>query len=151
MKRLVATAVLLIAAIAGYRYYAGNAPVRAYEQFAEAIAHRQYDAAAAMTTGLTPAELERSGTQEKGGAGPAMFQTLFKSNFRIDSKEAAADGSIVMKCVQTLPFNPVGVESARPAMYLRMNQTVGMKNVEGAWKVVSFENAFDKMDSLTAR
>jgi hypothetical protein len=150
MKRFAAL-VLVIAAIAGYRYYAGNAPVRAYEQFAEAILHRQYDAAAAMTTGLTPAALERSGTQEKAGAGPAMFQTLFKSNFRIDSKEVDADGGVNLKCVQTVLFNPVGVESTRPAMYLRMNQTVRMRNVEGVWKVVSFENAFDKMDSLTAR
>jgi len=121
MKR-VAALILLIAAIAGYRYYAGNAPVRAYEQFAEAVVHRQYDAAAAMTTGLTPAALERSGTQEQAGAGPAMFQTLFRSNFRIDSQEVDADGGVILKSVQTVLFNPVGVESTRPAMYLRMNQ-----------------------------
>lgn len=150
MKR-VAALILVVAAIAGYRYYASNAPVRAYEQFAEAILHRQYDAAAAMTTGLTPAALERSGTQERAGAGPAMFQTLFKSNFRIDSREVDADGGVILKSVQTVLFNPVGVESTRPAMYLRMNQTVRMQKVEGVWKVVSFENAFDKMDSLTAR
>ena len=150
MRRLAAL-VLVIAAVAGYRYYIGNAPVRAYEQFAEAILHRQYDSAAAMTTGLTPAALARSGTQEQAGAGPAMFQTLFKSNFRIDSKDVGADGVVNLKCVQTVLFNPVGVESVRPAMYLRMKQTVRMQNVEGAWKVVSFENAFDKMDSMTAR
>ena len=150
MKKL-AGLVLLVAAIAGYRYYANNAPVRAYEQFAEAILHRQCDASAAMTAGLTPAVLEKSGTQEKAGPGPAMFQTLFASRFRIDSKNTDADGSVLLKCVQTVLFNPVGVESVRPAMYLRMNQTVRMRNVEGVWKVVSFENAFDKMDSLTGR
>ncbi|MEA2337599.1 MAG: hypothetical protein QOE82_1606 [Thermoanaerobaculia bacterium] len=150
MKKL-APVIVLVGTIAGYRYYATNAPMRVYERFAEAILHRQFDAAAAMTTGLTPAELERSGTQEKAGAGPAMFQTLFPSTFRIDSKEADSDGTVTLKSVQTVLFNPVGVESARPAMYLRMNQTVRLRKSASDWKVVSFENVFDKMDSLTGR
>ena len=33
----------------------------------------------------------------------------------------------------------------------RMNQTVRLRKSAGGWKVMSFENVFDKMDSLTGR
>jgi len=150
MKRVTAV-VLILGAIAAYRYYATNAPVRSYEQFAEAMLRRQYDKAAAMTAGLTVADLTRLGTQEKAGPGPAMFQTLYPSRFNVESKESDGEGTVTLKAVQTALFNPVGVESTRPSMYLRMNQVVRLRKVDGEWKVVSFENVFDKMDTLGAR
>lgn len=150
MKR-VAIIVLILGAIAVYWYYISNAPIRSYERFAEAILHRQYDTAAAMTDSIAPAELARAGTQEKAGAGPAMFQTLFPSRFRIESKESDSEGTVTVKAVQTVLFNPAGVESTRPAMYARMNQLVRLRKVDGDWKIVSFENVFDKMDTLGSR
>ena len=147
-------AVLIIAgAVAAYWYYQTSyAPVALYKSFAEEILHRHYEAAAAMTDGLTAADLARSGTQEKIGAGPAMFQTLFPSRFTIDSKETASDGTITFKATQTVLFNPAGVESAmRAAMYARMNQVVSVRKVAGQWKVVSFENVFGSMDTLSTR
>jgi hypothetical protein len=65
--------------------------------------HR-HDAAAAMSDGLTAKDLERSGTQEKIGAGPSMFQTLFPSRYEIQG-----------------------------------------------WKVATFENKFDSMETLSSR
>ena len=44
--------------------------------------------------GLTAADLGKSGSQEQIGAGPSMFQTLFPSRFRIDSREKTPDAKL---------------------------------------------------------
>lgn len=153
MKRLIVLLLLAVAAFIGYRHYANSiAPERHYKQFAEEVLHRRYSAAAAMTAGLSEADLARNGTQEKIGAGPAMFQTLFPSKFAVSSRETAPDGAMVLHAVQTVFFNPPGVESAvRPAMFATMNQTVTLRKTSGGWKVAAFENKFDKMDSARDR
>ncbi len=153
MKRIVAIAAVVAAAFFGYRYYDGSyAPLRHYEQFAEEVLHRHYDAAAGMADGINAKELARLGTQEKIGAGPAMFQTLFPSRFDVQSQEKTADGGLTLHAVQTVLFNPPSVESAmRPAMYARMNQIITLRKSGGGWKVTSFENKFDSMDSHGSR
>ena len=152
MKRAFIVIVIIGGAFLGYRYYDRSGPDAQYKKFAEAVLHRQYDAAAAMTEGLSSGDLQRSGTQEKIGAGPEMFQTLFPSRFQIETREKAADGTLTLTAIQTVLFNPPGVESAaRPAMYAKMNQTVTMRKSGGAWKVVAFDNKFGSMDSLTRR
>jgi hypothetical protein len=152
MRRVATAAVLVMAAFFAYRYYDGTfAPEKKYKDFAEEILKRHYDAAAAMTDGLSAQDLAQQGTQEKIGAGTAMFQTLFPSRFDIESRTATSLG-VTLHAVQTVLFNPPGVESAtRPAMYARMNQVVALHKTDGGWKVTSFENKFDKMDSLTGR
>lgn len=151
MKRI--AAIVALGAVAGFWYYqTSHAPVNAYKAFAEEILHRRYDAAAAMTDGLTAAELARSGTQEKIGAGPTMFQTLFPSRFTIESQERGRDGTVTVKATQQVLFNPPGVESVmRPAMMALMKQTVALRQKNGAWKVVSFENSFGGMETMTSR
>jgi len=153
VKRWVVPLLIAIVAFAGYRYYATSlAPERRYKEFAEEVLHRHYAAAATMTDGLSEADIEREGTQERIGAGPAMFQTLFPSQFEVTSRETAADGALVLHAVQTVRFNPAGVESAvRPAMFATMNQTVTLRKIAGGWKVAAFENRLGKMDSLTGR
>jgi hypothetical protein len=153
VKRALILAALAAAAFLAYRY-AGSAhgAAKRYQEFAEAILHRDYDAAALMTDGLDAQQLGRSGSQERIGAGPAMFQTLFPSRFRIESEEKADDGTVTLHAVQTVLFNPVGVESAiRPAMYAKLRQTVRLAKRGSEWKVTSFENAFQEMDSLSTR
>jgi hypothetical protein len=152
MKRAVAAVIVLAAAFLGYRHYDKSyAPVLQYKKFAEQMLHRQYDAAAAFTDGISAKDLEKQGSQEKIGAGPAMFQTLFPSRFAIESTEGSADG-LTIHAVQTVLFNPPGVESAvRPAMYAKLNQVVSMRKTSSGWKVTSFENKFDSMDSLSSR
>jgi hypothetical protein len=151
MKRVIAAAALLAAAFFGYRYYDGSyAPEKKYKEFAEEMLKRHYDTAATMTDGLTAQDLAKAGTQEKVGAGPAMFQTLFPSRFRVDSRTATSLG-VTLHAVQTVFFNPAGVESVRPAMYATLNQTVTLRKTSDGWKVTSFENQFDRMDSLTSR
>jgi hypothetical protein len=150
MKRLIVLLVVAAGALAGYRYYATSiAPERHYKAFAEEVLHRRYDAAAAMSDGLSADDLARNGTQESIGAGPAMFQTLFPSRFEVTSRETAPDGALVLHAVQTVLFNPAGVESAvRPAMAATMNQTVTLRKSAGGWKVAGFENKLGKVDSL---
>ena len=81
-----------------------------------------------------------------------MFQNLFPSNFQINNREIAPDGSLTLHAVQTVLFNPAGVESAvRPAMYATMNQTITLRRLSGQWKIVAFDNKFEKMDSFTRR
>lgn len=145
--------VLVVVAVAGYWYYqSSHAPLNAYKAFAEEILHRRYDAAAAMTDGLSAAQLAQSGTQEKIGAGPTMFQTLFPSRFTIESQERGSDGTITVKATQQVLFNPPGVESVmRPAMMALMKQTVALRKKDGGWKVVSFENSFGGMETMSAR
>lgn len=153
MKRVIAVVICAAAAFAGWRYYSASyAPVKTYKDFAEQVLHRQYDAAAAMTEGLSADNLQKAGTQEKIGAGPPMFQTLFPSRFTVESQELAVDGTLTLHAVQTVLFNPQGVESAvRPAMYAKMKQTVHMRRSGAAWKITAFENTFDSMDSMTSR
>ena len=80
-----------------------------------------------------------------------MFQTLFPSRFNIESRTATNLG-VTLHAVQTVLFNPPGVESAvRPAMYATLNQTVTLRKTSDGWKITSFENRLDKMDSLAAR
>jgi hypothetical protein len=151
IRRLAAIAVLALAAFIAYRYYDSTyAPQKTYEKFAEEILKRHYDAAAAMTDGLSPQDVARQGTQEKIGGGPPMFQTLFPSRFAVDSRTATTLG-VTLHAVQTVRFNPPGVESTRPAMYATMNQVVALHKTDGGWRITSFENKFEKMDSLTGR
>jgi len=151
MRRLIALVVLAGAAFGGYRAYSiSYGPVAHYRKFAEEILHRRYDAAAAMCDGLSAADLEKLGSQERIGAGSPMFQTLFPSLFDIQSRETTADGLTLIHAVQTVRFNPAGVESAmRPAMFATLKQVVTLRNGSGGWKVVSFENTFMKMDSTS--
>jgi len=127
VKRAIAVAVLVAAVVVPYHYYAHSyAPREHYRKFAEEILRRHYDAAAAMTDGISAAELAAQGSQEKIGAGPQMFQQLFPSNYTIESHDTAADGTLTLHAIQTVFFNPVGVESAvRPAMYAKLNQEIG--------------------------
>ena len=151
MKRLIAVVLLAGAGFAGYRYYATSiAPERQYKAFAEEVLHRRYDAAAAMSDGLSAGDIARNGTQE--AIGGAMFQTLFPSRFAVMSRETAPNGALVLHAVQTVLFNPAGVESAvRPAMSATMNQTVTLRKTAGGWKVAAFENKLEKVDSLMSR
>jgi len=153
MRRVVAVLALLVAVAAGHHYYRGTyAPVSHYKAFAEEILHRRYDAAAALAEGLTAADLAKLGSQERIGAGPAMFQTLFPSRFTIESRETGPDGVVTINAVQTVLFNPAGVESAvRPAMYATLRQVTKLRNGDHGWRVVAFSNSFEKMDSLTGR
>ena len=149
MRRVVMIVIVGIVAFAGYRYYTNSyGPVRQYKAFSDAILHRQYDVAAAMAEGLSAADLAQHGSQERIGAGPAMFQTIFAPRYAIDSQQTNADGSITINATQTVLFNPPGVESAtRPAMYAVLKQVVTLRN----GKVVAFENTFDHMDTTTTR
>lgn|GEM_PF-981766 len=150
MKKIVILAVLILAVVFGYRYFTGGGDrVEArYKEFAEEILHRRYSEAAAMSDGLAAADLEKLGSQEQIGAGPAMFQKLFASRFDINSRSDAPDGSVVLHATQLVRFNPAGVESAiRPAMFATLRQVVTLKKKDGDWKVTAFENVFEKMDS----
>jgi hypothetical protein len=101
MRRVATAAVLVIAAFLAYRYYDGTfAPEKKYKDFAEEILKRHYDAAAAMTDGLSTQDLAKQGTQEKVGGGTAMFQTLFPSRFDIESRTATSLG-VTLHAVQT--------------------------------------------------
>jgi hypothetical protein len=153
MKRLVTAAIVITIAFVGYRYYNRSyAPVKQYEQFAEEILHRRYDAAADLTDGITAKALAGQGSQERIGGGPAMFQKLFPSRFAVESSEVDSEGTVTLHGVQTVLFNPQGVESAtRPAMYAKLNQIVSLRKTASGWKVTAFENKFDSMDSLSAR
>ena len=153
MKWLIALGVLASAGFLGYRSYdSSSAPVKVYENFAEEILHRHYDIAAGMCDGLSRETLEQSGTMEKIGAGPTMFQTLFDSRFEIQSKETAADGAVNLNALQIVLWNPPGVESVmRPAMYAKMNQLVTLRKSGSDWKVVSFKNDFVSMDSYRVK
>ena len=152
-KQIVAIVIAAVAVVAGRFYYSGSiAPVRTYKTFAEHVLHRRYDAASAMADGLTADDIQKSGSQEKIGPGPQMFQTLFPSRFTIESQERDADGTLILHAVQTVLFNPAGVESAVfPAMYAKMKQTVRMHRSGGGWKITAFENTFDSMDSTRRR
>jgi hypothetical protein len=153
VKRALFAVVVLAAVLLGARYYQNSyAPVEHYKKFAEEILHRRYDAAAGLTDGLSATDLEKKGSQEHIGAGPPMFQALFPSRYAIESSDVAADGTVTLHAVQTVLFNPVGVESAvRPAMYAKLNQTVSLRKTSSGWKVTSFENQFASMDSMSSR
>ena len=152
-RAAIAIAVLAVAAIVAWRWYDRSyAPVRHYRTFAEEVARRHYDVAAKMSDGLSEADLARGGSQEKAGPGPEMFQTLFPSRFDVESRETAADGSVILHTTQTLLFNPAGVESAvRPAMYATFRQTTTLRKRGDGWKVTAFDNQFVKMDTLMGR
>jgi hypothetical protein len=152
MKRFVTIAVVVAIAFLGYRYYNRSyAPIKHYEQFAEEILHRRYDAAADLSDGISAKALAGQGSQERIGGGPPMFQTVFPSRFAIQSSEVDSDGIVTLHAVQTVRFNPPGVESGRPAMYAKLNQIVALRKTAAGWKVTSFDNKFDSMDSLSGR
>ena len=152
MKRAIAGIVVVIVAVVAYRHFGASTPVKVYEAFAEEVLHRRYDSAATMANGLTAKDLAHLGSQERIGAGPEMFQTLFPSRFRIETQEEKPDGTLKVVAIQTVLFNPAGVESAvRPAMYADLRQTVSLRKVEGEWKVAAFSNTFERMDEYKKR
>jgi hypothetical protein len=150
MKRLLPLAILVVVfVVVGQYYRSSHGPEKAYKAFAEEILHRRYVEAAAMSEGLTASDLEKQGSQERIGPGPAMFQALYPSLFAIESQETGPDGAVVIKAVQTVRFTPAGVESAiRPAMTATLRQVVTLKKGDAGWKVTAFENTFEKMDSI---
>jgi hypothetical protein len=149
MKRSVLIVLLVVVAIFAFRSYKfSNGAAARYQAFAEELLHRRYEAAAAMSEGLSASYLEQQGSQERIGGGPAMFQTLFPSRFTIDSQETDGDGTVIIHGTQTVLFNPVGVESVRPAMFATLRQVVKIRKDSSGWKVAAFENTFEKMDSL---
>ena len=152
MKKAFVVLGLIAIAFLVWRYRSTHGPEACYRQFAEEILHRRYDAAAAMSYGLSADDLAKLGSQERIGAGPAMFQTLFPSRFAIESSEAGADGARTLHATQTVLFNPVGVESAlRPAMFATLKQVVTLQKRTGGWRVTAFSNEFVKMDTLGDR
>ena len=149
MKKALGIVGLLVLAVLGYRCTRSHGPEARYQAFAEAMLHRRYDAAAEMADGLSAADLEKLGSQERIGGGPPMFQTLFPSRFSIESRETMPDGAVTLHATQTVLFNPVGVESAvRPAMFAMLKQVTTLRKGEGGWRVTAFSNTFEKMDSL---
>ena len=85
-----------------------------------------------MCDGLSSKDLEQLGSQERIGAGPPMFQTLFPSRFVVASREKSPDGSVTLHATQTVLFNPVGVESAvRPAMFAKLKQVITLHKQSG--------------------
>lgn len=147
MKKAVILAALIGIAFLGYRSFASQGPEATYKAFAEEVLHRRYDAAAAMSEGLSAADLEKLGSQERIGAGPPMFQQLFPSQYAITSKDRNADGTVTLHAVQTVNFNPVGVESAiRPAMVAKLRQVITLRKGEGGWRVMAFSNTFESMN-----
>jgi len=153
MKGWIVLGILAAAGFAGYRVYdSRTAPVKRYEKFAEEILNRRYGVAEGMCDGLSKESLEESGTMEKIGAGPSMFQTLFPSRFDIRSKETDPDGGIALQTVQTVLWNPPGVESVmRPAMSAKMNQRVTLRKVGSEWKVTAFRNTFGSMGAWNGK
>ncbi len=153
MKRVIALLIASVAGFAGWRYYSASyAPVQTYKEFAEHMLNGRYDKASALADGLSPDALQKLGTQERIGAGPPMFQTIFPSTFTIETEEKDADGTLTMHATQLVRFNPAGIESAvRPAMFAKMKQTTRMQQKGGGWKVTAFENTFDSMGSMGGR
>lgn len=152
MKKAFVVLGLIAIAVLVYRYRSSHGPEAQYRQFAEEMLHRRYDAAAAMSYGLSADDLAKLGSQERIGAGPVMFQTLFPSRFAIESDEAGSDGAHTLHATQTVLFNPVGVESAiRPAMFATLKQVVTLQKRPGGWRVTAFSNEFVKMDTLGDR
>ena len=152
MKRAAFLAVVLVGGFFAYRHFSGDAVEERYRAFAEEILHRRYDAAANMADGLTAGDLAKLGSQERIGGGPPMFQTLLPSRFVVDSRTSTPDGSVMLHATQTVLFNPVGVESAvRPAMFATLKQVVTLHKNTGEWKVIAFENTFERMDTLSSR
>ncbi len=152
MRRFALLILVVAAAGGGYYYRSVSGPVPRYQKFAEEVLHRRYDAAAEMCDGLTAADLQSRGSQEQIGAGPQMFQTLFPSTFVVESNETSDDGKVTIHAVQTVWFNPAGVESAmRPAMFATLKQVVELRKGSGGWKVTAFQNTFDKMDTTSRR
>jgi hypothetical protein len=150
MKKILLLALVVILAIFGFRYSKANSgPVKQYKLFAEAVLFRRYDRAAAMTAGMSPDDVAKQGSQERIGDGPPMFQTIFPSHIRIESQETDPDGDVTIHGVQTVLFNPVGTESVRPMMFALLKQVVRLRQEGGEWKVTTFENTFDRMDSLS--
>lgn len=153
MRRIIILVVLAGIGVAAYRYYSTSyLPIRLYERFAEDVLHRQYDVAAQLCEGLTAADISKLGSQERIGAGPQMFQTLFPSRFTINSRQTSSDGTVTINATQTVQFNPAGIESAlRPAMYATLKQIVTLRKGHDGWRVTSFDNTFLTMDALTRR
>lgn len=153
MKKAIVLAVVAVALFLGHRYYDGSyAPVKRYKAFAEEVVKRHFDVASSMSDGLSADNIRQSGSQEKTGPGPEMFQTLFPSRFEIESQEKGDDGSVTIHAVQTVLFNPAGVESAvRPAMYATLRQVTKLHKAGGEWKIIAFDNKFEKMDTLSGR
>lgn len=148
MKRVAIVAVALAALYFGYKRFSSDPVEETYMKFAEEMTQRHYDKAAALSSGLSADDLAKLGTQERIGAGPAMFSVLFASRFKVDSRDKTADGSVVLHATQIVLFNPAGIESARPAMKAVMKQVITLRKIGGAWKVTAFENAFESMDSF---
>ena len=152
MKRAAVVILIMAGAFLAWRHFGSGGPAKRYQEFAEDILKRDYAAAARMSDGLSEQQLGSLGTQERIGAGPAMFQTLFPSRYNVESEEKASDGTVTLHAIQTVLFNPPGVESAmRPAMYAKLRQVVQLKKRDGEWKITSFENKFQEMDSLSSK
>lgn len=102
MKRAAFLAVVLAGGFFADRHFSGDDVEARYRAFADEILHRRYDAAAEMADGLTAADLDKLGSQERIGGGPPMFLTLFPSRFVVESRTSTPDGFVVLPVIQTV-------------------------------------------------
>ena len=140
MKALVAVVVAVLVGFAAWHVHqAKQAPVTAFETFATLVARGQYGQADAFTDGPI-ADITQG--DRYGVVGWVPVQELRSVKYEVTSRVAHGD-DVDLTVLQTVGFNPPGVESAmRSAMHGRFKQTATMHHASSGWKVTAFHNEF---------
>jgi hypothetical protein len=151
MKKLVLAAVLLGAALLGYRWFTGWRAYKAYEAFADAWARENRAAAAehGNEDAVRNAFDKKPLRSTPGGAAMEAFRGTL---YAVESKTRNGDGDLELLVTQTILFDPPGMTTGiGGAMFARFHETATVRDTSDGSKVVAFEPTFVEMGPTRKR
>jgi hypothetical protein len=141
MKKVLLVLAAAAAAFAAYRYVVVEAPTRACRDFLRAWANEDTASAAAWTSG----DVARKAVEQRILRGVVRWpmDALRGSRLEIESRENAADGTVVVTSRQRIRFDPPGVTSAvGGAAEATVRHVARLRRTSEGWRVVEWAPAF---------
>lgn len=141
MKKLVIVALIVAAALFGYRVmFAKSAAFETYQQFAELMAYGQTDEAIALCASGSQAddELKLAAARKKMRRGTGMTYSITGISYSLRSESREGD-EVTLDVHQTVRISGGGQESAfgRPVVH---RQRVSLKETAAGWRVSEFDD-----------
>jgi hypothetical protein len=141
LKKLLLALLLAGGAHAAYWLLVLQPPVRAYRRFADAWAREDTPAAVALTTGDSAKKDAESRILR--GVVLEPMEAYRGARNEIESRESAADGTVLITAKEFVLFDPPGITSGiGGAGVAEVRHVARMKKTPDGWRVVEWKPEF---------
>lgn len=143
MKKLLLALLLAGGGYAAYWLFVLQPPVRVYRRFADAWAREDTPAAVALTTG--DAAKKDVESRILRGVVREPMEAYRGARHEIESRETAADGTVVITAKVFVHFDPPGITSGiGGAGVAEVRHVARLKKTPDGWRVVEWKPEFLK-------